>query len=216
MSKCARVRQSAQKEAPATDLSISMKRIAQLERDQKADEVRINAAISKAESEIARLEHRNLDPDALWSALWAIRDKTVLMTRDVRKNMHKRTAVAKEMQETLSSDFIYRSNRFAIEDSADAALRTRFFNLLERTPTPGLIDHLKDAIENGNFACAESIRFEFKCREDRHLYSASFEAIEEQFRDEEPAEMQMLLVTIANAAATIDRRVTDLLQKVSP
>jgi hypothetical protein len=207
------VRQSVQN--PTAEISILMKRIAQLERDQKADEARIDAAISRAEVEIARLERRNLDPESLWSAMWAIRDKIVLMTRDVRKNMHRRTIVAKEMQESPWSDFLYQSNRFAAEDHADAALRTRFFDLLQRTPTRALIDHLKAAIENGNFACAESIRFEFRCRDDRQLYSASFGTLQGQFRDEDPTEMQIRLAAIANAASTIDRRVTDLLQKVS-
>ena len=136
------------------------------------------------------------------------------MTRDVRKNMHRRTIAAKEMQATVWPDFLYPSTRFAAEDIADVALRTQFFNLLQRTPTPALVDHLKDAIGSGNFACAESIRFEFKCRADRHLYSASFEAIQEPFRGEDPAEVQIRLITIADAAAKVDKRVTDLLQRM--
>jgi hypothetical protein len=214
MSERSRVRQRIQNEGPAAKLSALMKRIGQLDRDQKADEARIDSAIRKAESEIAELERRNLDPDALWSAMWAIRDKTVLMTRDVRKNMHRRTIAAKEMQATVWPDFLYPSTRFAAEDIADAALRTQFFNLLQRTPTPALLDHLKDAIESGNFACAESIRFEFKCRTDRHLYSTSFDTIQELFRGEDPAEVQIRLITIADAAAKVDKRVTDLLQRM--
>src|SRR2546421_4484843 len=145
MSKRSRVSQKVQKQGPATELSAFKKRIVQLERDQEADAARIDAAIRKAENEIAFLEQRHLTREALWSAMWAIRDKTVLMTRDVRKNMHRRTIAAKEMQETLCSDFIYQSTRFAAEDVVDAALRTRFFNLLQRTPTLALIDYLKDA-----------------------------------------------------------------------
>jgi hypothetical protein len=215
MSKRSGVCQRVQNQRQQTELLAAMKRIVQLERDQQADADRIDVAIRKAESEIAALEQRNLPREALWKAMWAIRDKTVLMTRDVRKNMHRRTIAAKEMQETLCSDFIYQSTRFAAEDVVDAALRTHFFDLLQRTATPALLDHLKDAIETGNFACAESIRFEFKCRADRRLYAASFEAIERLFRDEDPAEMHIRLTTIANVAAKVDRRVTDLLQRVS-
>jgi hypothetical protein len=43
----------------AAEVSSLMKRIAQLERDQKADEARIDAAIKKAESEISVLEGGN-------------------------------------------------------------------------------------------------------------------------------------------------------------
>src|SRR5437879_4202277 len=167
MSKRSRVCQGVQNQSQATERLAVMKRIVQLERDQQADEAEIEAASRKAESEIAALEQRNLAPEALWNAMWTIRDKTVLMTRDVRKNMHRRTIAAKEMQQTLCSDFLHQSTRFAAEDVVDAALRTQFFNLLQRTPTPALLDHLKDATENGNFACAESIRFEFKFRAER-------------------------------------------------
>jgi hypothetical protein len=215
MSKRSRVRQRVEDQAPATELSVLMKRLIQLESDQKADEARIDAAIRKAESEITALGQRQLVPEALWNALWAIRDKTVLMTRDVRRNMHRRTIAAKQLQKSLPPGFLCQSTRFAAEDVLDAALRTQFFNLLQRTPTAALLDHLKDAIETGNSACAESIRFEFRCRADRHLYSASFEVIEAPFRDEDPTGVEIRLTTIANAAATVDKKVTDLLQRVS-
>jgi len=215
MSKSFRVRQENRNQGETTELAAVMRRIAQLDRDQKADEARIDAVIKKAEIEIAKVVQRHLAPEALWKAVGAIRDKTVLMTRDVRKNMHRRTSVAKELQEALGSDFLFQCSRFAADDIADATLRTRFFNLLQRTPTSALLYHLKDAIQSRNFACAESIRFEFRCRADRHLYSANFEAIQELLRDKDVAEMQIRLSTIANAATKIDRRVTSLLQRAS-
>ena len=215
MSKRSRVCQRNRNQEETTELAAVMRRIAQLDRDQKADEARIDAVIKKAEIEIAQLVQRHLAPEALWSAVGAIRDKTVLMTRDVRKNMHRRTNAAKEMQEALASDFLSRCTRFAADDIADATLRTQFFNLLQRTLTSALPHHLKEAIQNRNFACAESIRFEFKCRADRHLYSANFEAVQALLGDKDPAEMQIRLSTIANAATKIDRRVTSLLQRAA-
>jgi hypothetical protein len=217
MSKHFRVRHELQSssgnQGQASKVSALMRRIVELERDQKADEARIDAVIRKAEREIANLQQRHLAPDALWSAIAAIRDKTVLMSRDVRKNMHSRTVIARGLQETLGNDFLSQSTRFAADDVTDASLRTQFFKLLQRTPTPALLDHLKDAIQSGNFACAESIRFEFKCRADRHLYSDNFEAIKGMLSVEDPAEMQIRLVAIANAAVKVDRRVTNLLQR---
>jgi hypothetical protein len=214
MRKSSRVREGNKGEK--AELAAVMRRIIQLDRDQRADEARIDAVIKKAEIEIAQLIQRHLAPEALWKAVGAIRDKTVLVTRDVRKNMHRRTNVAKELQKALGSDFLFQCSRFAADEIGDATLRTRFFNLLQRTPTSALPYHLKDAIQSRNFACAESIRFEFRCRADRHLYSANFEAIQELLRDKDPAEMQIRLSIVANAATKVDRRVTSLLQSVSP
>ena len=61
--------------------------ILQAERDQKADEARIDVAITKAESEIAALEQRHLGPKELQRAIITIRDQAILAIRDVRKNM---------------------------------------------------------------------------------------------------------------------------------
>jgi hypothetical protein len=131
--------------------------------------------IRKAESEIAALEQRHLGPEEFHSAIITIRDRAILTIRDVRKNMVKRSIAAKSMQESVDDDFLRQRSRFAADDLVDANLRTRFFELLESTPTLVLIHHLLKAIEVGNIACAESIRFEFQCRDDRHKYTASFE-----------------------------------------
>jgi hypothetical protein len=191
-----------------------LKRIVQTERDQKADEDRIDAAITRAETEIAALEQRSLAPEEFDRAITAVRDRAVLIIRDVRKNMRKRTVAAKNTQETLSDDFLRRGSRFAKDDLEDANLRTRFFKLLERTPTFALIDHLQDAVEADNIACAESIRFEFQCRDDRHEYMASFERIVAKLALHDPIAMRKRLTNICNAAEKIDERIADLLQRV--
>lgn len=196
----------------ATEVSALIKRIVQLERDQKADEGRIDTVLKKAHTEIADLKRRHLDPAALRNALATIRDNTAVLTQDVRKNMHKRIMAARKLQEVLGPDFLAQHTRFASEDVTDATLRTRFFKLLQGTSTSALLNYLKDAIETGNFACAESIRFEFICRADRHLYSAEYEAIRGIQRDDDPAETQIRLITIADAATKVDRRLMELLQ----
>jgi S-adenosylmethionine/arginine decarboxylase-like enzyme len=191
-----------------------LKRILQVERDQKADEARIDDAITKAESDIAALNQRHRAPEEMQRAIIAIRDRTVLIVRDVRKNMQNRDIVAKNMQETLSDDFLRQRSRFANDDIEDANLRTRFFELLERSPTYALLDYFGDAREVGNIACAESIQFEFKCREDRHEYNASFEAIVANLSVCDPVEMRKRLANIRNAAEKVDARITNLLQRV--
>jgi hypothetical protein len=191
----------------------NLPKILQAERDQKADEARIDHVITKAESEIAALEQRHLGPEELQRAIITIRDRAILTVRDVRKNMVKRTIAAKNMQESVSDDFLQRRSRFAEDGLADAKLRTRFFELLERTPTFALIHHLQDAIDVGNIACAESIRFEFQCRDDRHEYTASFEMILAKIALHDPVEMRKRLANIRNAAEKVDARITDLLKR---
>jgi hypothetical protein len=198
----------------ATEVSSLIKRLILLERDQKADEGRIDAVLLKAETDIADLQQRHLSPEELRKAIRAIRDRTALMTRDVRKNIHKRSTTAmKVLQRSIGLDFCSPRTRFAADDTADAALRTRFFALLDRTPTSALLKHLKDALQYGNVACAESIWFEFAGRANRHLYSAEFDAIRRTYGDADPAEMQLRLIAIANAAAKVDRKLADLLQR---
>jgi len=199
----------------ATGLSALMKRIVQLERDQKADEDRIDAAIRKAESEIARLEQRHLGPEEFQKAIITIRDRAILIIRDVRQNMVKRTIDAKNMQKSVDDDFLRQRSRFAADDLVDANLRTRFFELLESTPTFVLIHHLLKAIEIGNTAYAESIRFEFQCRDDRHKYTASFEMVLAKIGLHDPVEMRKRLMNICDAAEKVDTRVTDLLRRTT-
>jgi hypothetical protein len=200
--------------AGATQVLSLVKRLNQLERDQKADEGRIDAVLRKTETDIGNLLQRYRSPEALRKAIAAIRDRTALMTRDVRKNMHARSMAAMKMLEkSMGLDFRSPHTRFAADDTADAALRTRFFELLERTPTSALVKHLKDALQHGNVACAEGIWFEFACRADRHLYSAEFDEIRRAYGDADPAEMQIRLIAIANAAAEVDRKLADLLRR---
>ena len=191
-----------------------LRRILQAEREQKADEARIDDAITKAESKIAALNQRLLAPEDMQRALIAIRDMTILIVRDVRKNMQTRDNVAKTVQETLSDDYLRQRSRFAKDDIEDKNLRTRFVELLKRTPTYVLIDHFRDALKVGNTACAESIQFEFKCRDDRHKYAATFKAIVTNLSPCDPVEMRKRLSNIRNSADKVDARITNLLQRV--
>jgi hypothetical protein len=108
-------------------------RILQVERDQKADGTRIDYAIAQAEREIVALRH--VGGQELQRSINAIRDRIILTVRDVRKNMARRTIAAKNMQAIVDDSFLRRSSRFASDDRTDEKLRTRFFELLARTPT---------------------------------------------------------------------------------
>jgi hypothetical protein len=191
-----------------------LNRILQAELDQKADEARIDDAIAKAENKIAALNYRHLAPEDMQRAMIAIRDGTIMIVRDVRKNMQNRDNVAKTMQETLSDDYLRQRSRFAKDDIEDRDLRTRFFELLKRTPTHALIDHFRDAMEVGHVACAESIQFEFKCRDDGGAYAASFEAIVKDCSPCDPVEIRKRLSNIRKSTDKVDARISSLLQRV--
>ena len=185
--------------------------IDQTERDQSADRTRIDDAIVRAEKEIARLEQRQLAPEQLREETLAICDRAVLVTREVREHMQRRALAAKRMQDRVNDIFRQRSS-FAISDSEDKSLRKHFMGLLERAETSALIDHLCDAVEVGNTACAELIRFEFQCRDDRHEFRSMFEAIVAKLCSEDPVEMRKRLVNIYKAIKKVDARIANLLQ----
>jgi hypothetical protein len=190
------------------------KRILQTERDQIADEGRINDAITRADNDIARLQQRQLDSQQLQAAIITIRDRAVLIVRDVRKNMQRRSIDAKRMEECLNDEFLSRRSRFSRDDFEDETLRRKFLQLLERTPTYSLIELLCDAVEAEHFACAELIRFEFWCRDDQDEFRTDFESMVEKFSRDDPVEMRKRLTNICKATERVEARVTELLQGV--
>ena len=187
-------------------------RILQLERDQKADGTRIDYAIAQAQREIVALR-RHVGGQELQRSINVVRDRIILTVRDVRKNMARRTIAAKNMQAIVDDSFLRRSSRFATDDRTDEKLRARFFELLARTPTYSLLQHLMDAIDAGNSACAENIRFEFQCREDRQQYCATFHMILDKHAFRDPVEMRRRIANIRKVADDADARITDLLRR---
>jgi hypothetical protein len=190
------------------------RKILRVERDQKADGTRIDNAITQAESEIAALRRRPLGPRELQRSINAIRDRIILTVRDVRQNMVKRTIAAKNMEGIVDDGFLCWNSRFSANGLVDEKLRARFFELFASTPTSLLIHHLHDAIDAGNFTCAENIRFEFQCRKDRQEYAAAFDMILEKNAFRDPVEMRKRLANILKAAEEADARITDLLRQV--
>jgi hypothetical protein len=190
------------------------KRVLQTERDQIADEDRINAAITRAENDIARLQQRQLGSQQLQAEIITIRDRAVLIVRDVRKNIQRRSLDAECMQECLNDEFLRRRSRFSRDDFEDETLRRKFFQHLERTPTSSLIEHFCDAVEAEHFACAELIRFEFWCRDDQDEFRTDFVSMVEKLSRNDPVEMRKRLANICKATERADARVTELLQEV--
>ena len=195
-----------------TKVSALHLKILQAELDQNADATRIDDRIASAEKEIARLKNRQLDPEELQKAIIGIRDRAVLSIRNVRKNMQTRAARTIQMQNGLNECF-RQCSRFADDELEDAHFRVRLIELLARTATPALLDHLQEASQVDHMACAELIRFEFQTRGDRHAYTARFEAITGRIRHHDPVEMRERLANICNAVKNIDSRVADLIMR---
>ena len=144
-----------------------------------------------------------------------VRDRTVLAVREVRNNMAKRAITAKNTQGSLVESLRQRS-RFAVADTVDASLRARCFASLNCIPTLTLICHFIDAIKAGDFARAESVRFEFQTREDRHEYVVTSRAIFAQFAPSEPADILKCIAKICRAAEMADARIIDLFRRCDP
>jgi hypothetical protein len=190
-------------------------KVLEIERQQVADYARVDYAVTKGEDEVAALEELSLRPNELQRESSAVRDRTVLAVREVRNNMAKRAITAKKMQGSLVESLRQRS-RFAVVDTVDASLRARCFASLKCIPTLTLICHFIDAIKAGDFARAESIRFEFQTREDRHEYVVTSRAIFAQFAPSEPADILKCIAKIRRAAEMADARIIDLFRRCDP
>jgi hypothetical protein len=189
--------------------------VLEIERQQVADYTRVDYAITKGEDEIAALEELWLRPNEMRRETSVVRDRTVLAVCEVRNNMAKRAITAKNMQGSLVESLRQRS-RFAVADTVDASLRARCFASLKCIPTLTLICHFIDAIKAGDFARAESVRFEFQTREDRHEYVVTSRAIFAQFAPSEPADILKCIAKICRAAEMADARVIDLFRRCDP
>jgi hypothetical protein len=187
-------------------------KILQAELDQNADATRIDDRITSAEKEVVRLKNRQLDFEELQKAIVGIRDRAVLSIRNVRKNMQQRAVRTIQMQNGLN-EYLRQCSRFTDDELEDAHFRVRLVELLARTATSALLDHLQEASQVGHMACAELIRFEFQTRDDRHAFTASFEAITERIRRHDPVEMRKRLANICNAVKNVDARVADLIMR---
>ena len=143
------------------NLRLHATKILEAERDQEADLVRIDRAIANAETHIAALKSRVLDPEELRKRIYDVRDRTVFTVRDVRKNMTKRATNAKSTKESLTN-FLRERSRFAQDSVVDAKLRASFFATLQNISTFALLHHFIEAIRDGDAARSECIRFEFQ------------------------------------------------------
>ena len=179
-----------------------LKNIIDAERDQDADCARIDAAIHLAERDIATLESRQLDSDEARKGWFAIRDRTILAIRDVRRNVIKRANEAKETERWMIEKFF--------RERANGNPLHEFSVTLQDIPTKGLLDYLCYLIRVGDPARVQCVRVAFKARLDHHRYYVTFDRMLAGFAFAESGDMRERLARICRSAEKADARVVDL------
>ena len=176
--------------------------IIEAERDQNADCARIGAAIHLAEQDIAALESRQLDSDEARKGWCAIRDRTILAIRDVRRNVIKRANKAKETETWMIEKFF--------RENANVNPLNEFSVTLQDIPTKGLLDYVGYLIRVGDPPRVQCIRVVFKARVDHHLYNITFDRMLAGFALAESGDIGKRLARICLSAEKADARVADL------
>jgi hypothetical protein len=179
-----------------------LKNIIQAERDQNADCARIGAAIHLAEQDIAILESRQLDSDDARKRWCAIRDRTILAIRDVRRNVIKRANNAKETETRMIEKFF--------REKANGNSLNDFSATLQDIPTKELLHYLGYLIRVGDPARVQCIRVVFKARVDHHRYSVTFDRMLAGFALDDSGDIGRRLASICRSAEKTDARVADL------
>ena len=173
----------------------------QAERDQDADCARIDAAIRLGEQEIAALENQQLDPDEMRKQWSAIRDRTIVVIRDVRHNVVNRAKEAKATERWMTEKLMQESEKKVL---------CEFSIMLKEVPTKDLVDYLRYLIQIGDRARIQSVREVFAARKDRQSYDVTFSRMLAQFALAECGELGERLSRICHSADNVDARVADL------
>jgi CHAT domain-containing protein len=170
------------------------------ERDQDADCARIDAATAMAEQEIAALEGQHLDPHEIRRS--AIRDRTILAIRDVRRNIANRARDAKETETSIIEKLL--------RQESDGRILREFSATLQEVPTKALLDYLGYLIEIGDLARIQSVCAVFAGRDDRQRYKVAFDSILSQFAFAECGALAGRLARIYRSAEKADAKVAAL------
>ena len=172
------------------------------ERDQEADCARINAAIGLAEQDIAALESRQLEPDEMREKWSAIRDRTILAIRPVRRNVIERASKAKQTEKWMIEK--------SIREESDGRVTREFSAELKKVPTKDLLDYLRYLIKIGDRARIQSICILFEAREDRQAYNVAFGKMLAQFALAKYGGLEERLTRICCLAEKADASIANL------
>ena len=172
--------------------------VIQAERDQEADCARIDALVHLAERDMSRARYHQ-EISKHWSA---IRDRTVLTVRDVRRNIVQRADEAKQTLKEMTEAF-FRENSIKAPVDYSAAVQD--------IPTRGLLYHLQYLIRTGELQRVQGIRDAFEKRSDRHPYVSVFEEVVTQcVLSGSEGESGRRLARICRLAKETDAKLIDL------
>lgn len=176
-----------------------------VEQDQDADCARIDEVIGLAKQDIAALQGQQVDPDDLREKWSAIRDRTILAIRDVRRNVVER---ANEARETTT--WMIEQIEQTLRAESDARVIREFSAELREVPTEALLDYLRYLIKFGDVARIQSVRDVFAARADHHRYNASFVRTLAKFALPKSGDLGERLLRICRSAEQTDATVADL------
>ncbi|HEY7297317.1 MAG TPA: hypothetical protein VH684_05205 [Xanthobacteraceae bacterium] len=175
-----------------------IKDVIQAEWDQAADCALIDDAVHLAEADMAALA-QSQENHRHWSA---IRDRTILTMRDVRRNILHRADEAKATLKELTESF-FRANGIKAPPN--------YSTTLQDIPTTGLVHHLQYLIRTGELQRVQGIRDALENRLDRHSLVAVFEEILAQcLLSDSQSESRKRLVRICRLAKEADAKLTGL------
>jgi hypothetical protein len=172
------------------------------ERAQEADSARINAAVEAAENAITALATRQLHSTELRNEWAAIRDRTILAVRDVRHNVMKRAAAAKETERCMVEKWL--------REVYDDKILHAFTADLQTKPTRHLVDYLAYLIQVVDLARIQSVNAVFAARADNQRYKAIFDKMLARFTLSQSGIMGARIAKICDLAESVDLKITDL------
>lgn len=175
-----------------------IKDVVQAERDQEADCALIDNAVHLAEADMAALARSR----EIRKHQSAIRDRTILTVREVRRSIIERADEAKQTLKGMTEAF-FRANGIKAPPGYCATLQD--------ISTTGLLHHLQYLIRTGEIQRVQGIRDALESRLDRHSLISVFEEVMAQslFSDPE-GESGKRLARICRLAKEADAKLTGL------
>jgi len=173
------------------------------ERDQDADCARIEAAVDMAKQAITALEHQQLDTEEIHEKWSAIRDQTIFVIREVRRNIIRRAKEAEETERSIIQKFW--------QEQSDGGVIHAFSAELQKVPTQRLLDYLRYLIQVDDLARIQSLRMVFKARVDHRRHEPTFDGMLAQFARAKCGDLGERLVRICRLAQRTDAIIANLL-----
>lgn len=167
---------------------------------QEADFEKLNNLVADVDKQIADLDQQ-LRPDVLRERERQIRSDSLKELDGLLRTMSERAGDAEKMARTFTKEAELRRARFAKDDGVNATMTLAAFARLQRTPTPELVEHMEDAATTNNLALAETVRLEFRAREDTADFLEGYAAAFDKVQTPHAAQVKATVGKVASLAA---------------